>query len=127
MAALILGLIGGFFILLGAAIMSVFTFGFSDTMTGMMMNMHGGMAMAGMMMGFAPALTIVGLASGTLVILGSVMLYQRPAENQVWGAIILAFSILSILGGMGGFIVGLVLGLVGGVLGLTWRKPPAHS
>ena len=55
-----------------------------------------------------------------MVTLGSVMLYRRPAENYLWGAIILAFSVVSILGSMGGLMVGLVLGILGGILALTW-------
>ena len=133
-APFILSLIGGVFILLGAVVMSMFAFGainmmgmtgMMDMMGGTMTGMYGGMGM-GMMMGFAPVLAIVGFASGILVILGSFMLYSRPAESQLWGAIILAFSLVSILGGMGGFIVGLVLGVVGGTLALTWKSRPQH-
>ncbi len=125
-APFILGLIAGIFIFLGAIVMSMFAFGTASmmgsmggAMSGMMSNMYAGMSM-GMMMGFAPALTVVGIASGVMVILGSVMVYTHPSESQLWGAIILAFSVVSIIGGMGGFLVGLVLGVVGGVLALTW-------
>ena len=55
-----------------------------------------------------------------MMLFGSAMLYSRPSEGQRWGAIILAFSVVSILGGMGGFIVGLVLGTLGGILAITW-------
>ena len=128
-APFVLGLIAGIFILLGAIVMSMFAFGIASmmssnggAMSGTMSNMYAGMSM-GMMMGFAPALTVVGIASGVMVILGSVMVYTHPSESQLWGAIILAFSVVSIIGGMGGFLVGLVLGVVGGVLALTWRAP----
>jgi len=128
-APFILGLIAGIFIFLGAIVMSMFAFGTASmmgsmggAMSGMMSNMYAGMSM-GMMMGFAPALTVVGIASGVMVILGSVMVYTHPSESQLWGAIILAFSVVSIIGGMGGFLVGLILGVVGGVLALTWRAP----
>lgn len=128
-AAFILSLIGGVFILLGAAIMSMFAFGtlnmsgMMGMMTGTMSGMYGGTGM-GMMVGFAPVLAVLGFASGILVILGAVMLYSRPIESQLWGAIILAFSLVSILGGMGGFVVGLILGVVGGTLALTWKTKP---
>ena len=128
-AAFILSLIGGVFILLGAAVMSMFAFGslnmsgMMGMMTGTMSGMYGGMGM-GMMVGFAPVLAVLGFASGILVILGAVMLYSRPIESQLWGAIILAFSLVSILGGMGGFVVGLILGVVGGTLALTWKTKP---
>ena len=51
------------------------------------------------------------------------MLYNRPSEGQLWGALIIAFSMLSLLGGMGGFLVGLILGVLGGVFGLASRPP----
>ncbi|HEX9429118.1 MAG TPA: DUF6114 domain-containing protein [Candidatus Bathyarchaeia archaeon] len=128
-AAFILSLLGGIFILLGAFVMSMFAFG-TGNMMGMMGMMSGTMAgssglMAMMMMGYSFAFAIVGLASGALVILGSVMLYNRPSESQIWSAVILAFSLLSILGSMGGFMVGLVMGVLGGTFGLVWK--PATS
>lgn len=133
-AAFVLSLIGGVFILLGAVIMSMFAFGtlgvgmtgmtdMMGMMGGMMAGMYGGMGM-GVMMGFSPVLAVVGFASGILVILGSLMVYSRPGESQLWGALILAFSLASFLGGMGGFLVGLILGVVGGTLALTWKARP---
>ena len=86
-------------------------------MTGMM----GGM-MVPWMLGTVPVLAAFGIASGIMVTLGSVMLYTRPVENHLWGAIILAFSVVSILGSMGGLMVGLVLGTLGGILALTWTN-----
>ena len=127
-APFILGLLGGILILLGALVMSMFAFATSN-MIGMMGMMNGNMAgfsgVMAMIMGYSFAFTIVGLASGALVILGSVMLYNRPSESQIWSSIILAFSVLSILGAMGGFMVGLLLGILGGVFGLVWK--PATS
>src|SRR2546425_12758032 len=128
-APFILGLLGGILILLGALVMSMFAFATSNMM-GMMGMMSGTMAgfsgVMAMMMGYSFAFTIVGLASGAFVILGSVMLYNRPSESQIWSALILVFSLLSILGAMGGFMVGLVIGVLGGVFGLVW-KPPTSS
>ncbi len=127
-APFVLSLIGGIFILLGAMIMSLFAFGATSMMgmsmmTGMMSDMQQGMGV-GVMIGLTPSLLVVGLASGIMVLLGAVMLYMRPYESQLWGAIIMAFSVVSILGGMGGFLVGLILGLVGGILALTWKPTP---
>ena len=87
--------------------------------TGITSSMMGGM-MVPWMLGSVPVLAAFGIASGIMVILGSVMLYTRSAENHLWGAIILAFSVVSVLGSVGGLMVGLVLGMLGGILGLTW-------
>lgn len=67
-----------------------------------------------------PFASIVGLISGSLVILGSVMLGNRQHEYRVWGTLILVSSIVSLLG-MGGFIVGSILGMIGGALALSRR------
>ena len=129
MAPFVLSLVGGVFILLGAIVTSIFTFGsptivgsMSSSMSGMMGGMNDRMAMG--MMGVYSIFSIIGLASGALVILGAVMLYSRPFEKDLWGAVIIAFSTLGILGGMGGFMVGLVLGIVGGTLALAWNPTP---
>src|SRR5713226_1908422 len=110
--------------------MSMFAFATSNMM-GMMGMMNGNMAgfsgVMAMMMGYSLAFTIVGLASGAIVILCSVMLYVRPSESQIWSALILAFSMLSILGAMGGFMVGLLLGVLGGVFGLVWKPAPSSQ
>ncbi|HZY94374.1 MAG TPA: DUF6114 domain-containing protein [Candidatus Bathyarchaeia archaeon] len=121
-AASVLGLISGVFILLGSLAMSIFTFGAMSLMTGMM-NMSG-LAMMSQVMSFAPLLAVLGLVSGATVVLSSIMLYQRPNQAELWSAIVLGFSVLSLIGAMGGFMVGLVLGIVGGVLGLTWTPAP---
>ena len=128
-AAFALSLVAGVFILLGSVVMSMFALGVPGIMmggtegmqvgTGMTGSMMGGM-MVPWMLGSVPVLAAFGIASGIMVILGSVMLYTRSAENQLWGAIILAFSVVSILGSMGGLLVGLVLGMLGGILALTW-------
>jgi|SRR2546422_3092536 len=123
----VLSLIGGVFILLGALTMSIFAFGIMSMtnmmgmMSGMMTSMYDVMGM-GMTMGSTRVLGLLGLASGTMVILGAVLIYTRPAESQVWGAIVLAFSLVSILGSMGGFLVGLILSVVGGSLALSWKS-----
>ncbi len=128
-AAFTLSLVAGIFILLGSVVMSMFALGFPGMMMGGTEGMQAGTGMTGLMMsgmmvpwmlGSVPVLVAFGIASGIMVILGAVMLYTRSAENHLWGAIILAFSLVSILGSMGGLLVGLVLGMLGGVLALTW-------
>ena len=67
---------------------------------------------------FACGLTAILL--GVLVVLGGVMLYANPAHRVAWGAIVAAFSLVSLATG-GGLIVGMMLGLIGGILGAVWK------
>ncbi|MEM0203168.1 MAG: DUF6114 domain-containing protein [Archaeoglobaceae archaeon] len=115
--AVALSLIGGVLILIGS------TMGFGMPMYGWM-----GCGMMGNAWGFvAPmgGLWLIGMVSGILVIIGAVMLNARPAEHNVWGTIILVFSVISFLG-MGGFMVGAILGIIGGALALGF-KPVAKD
>ncbi len=65
--------------------------------------------------------SVAGLSSGIAVILTSFMLNMRPQESKRWGVMIIALSAMSILG-MGGFIFGMVLGIIGGALAIIRSK-----
>lgn len=69
------------------------------------------------------ALGVFGLVSGVIVAISAVMLQTGPARQRTWGVLILVFSALSILGA-GGFVLGAILGIVGGVLALRWTPKP---
>ena len=62
---------------------------------------------------------------GTLIIIGSIMLYVKPDKHKMWSTIIVIFSLLSWLGVLGGLIIGFVLSLMGAILGFMW-KPTHH-
>ncbi|MBI4258896.1 MAG: hypothetical protein HY619_08065 [Thaumarchaeota archaeon] len=84
----------------------------------------GGM-MGGRMMGFGPTwmfggISLLGLASGAVVVISAILLRSRPKEYNTWGILILIFSILSFFG-MGGFFIGAIIGIVGGALALSWK------
>jgi hypothetical protein len=67
---------------------------------------------------------ILGVVFGILVIVGAVMINSgEPSRVRTGGILALIFSIISLLAG-GGFFIGFILGLVGGILALTW-KPAA--
>ena len=70
-------------------------------------------------------LTAVGLIFGILVLLGAIMLHIKPVNKKAWGIIILVFSIPSVVTG-GGFIIGFILGIIGGALALS-RKPNVQA
>ena len=66
-------------------------------------------------------LAAVGLIFGVLVLLGAIMLYSKPANKKAWGIMIVLFSIPSVVTG-GGFIIGFILGMIGGAMAFS-RKP----
>jgi len=70
-------------------------------------------------------LAAVGLIFGVLVLLGAIMLHIKPANKKAWGIIIVVFSIPSVLTG-GGFIIGFILGIIGGASALS-RKPKMQA
>lgn len=130
--AFLLSLIGGIFILLGGGMMSMFGYwfrggypaqGLGYGMMGYGYNSYGyglGM-MGGLGYGFA-LFGLVGLVFGAIVIISALMLNSKPEQHGTWGTLIVLFSVLSIFGSMmGGFGIGLVLGLIGGILAITWK------
>jgi hypothetical protein len=69
-------------------------------------------------------LALLGLISGVIVLGSGVMLRINPGQSVVFGLLILVFSVLSFFGS-GGFVIGAVLGIVGGIMTLRWRRPAA--
>jgi hypothetical protein len=67
-----------------------------------------------------------GLISGIIVLISGVMLRGNPSQRTTWGVLILVFSVLSFFG-FGGFIIGAILGSIGGILALTWKPSPAPA
>ena len=132
-AAYLLSLIGGVFIILGGGMVSMMgAFWFGGMMGGYrgwggMMGYGGpGYGMMGWL-GFG-LFGILGIVFGVIVIISAVMLNSKPQEHSTWGMLIVVFSALSIFGGpMGGLGVGLVLGLVGGILAVTWKPKQTQT
>ncbi|HEX9261404.1 MAG TPA: DUF6114 domain-containing protein [Candidatus Bathyarchaeia archaeon] len=67
------------------------------------------------------SLTAVGLTCGILVLLGAMMLYSKPVSKKAWGIIIMVFSIPSVITG-GGFLIGWILGIIGGAKAFAWKS-----
>ena len=142
-AAFVLSLIAGIFIVLGGGMRSMMGSFFGPYGFGMMNGYSGygmmGYGYPGYGYGIGYGLTsgwdfelfgVLGLIFGVIVIVSAIMLNSRPQEHSTWGVLIVIFSALSIFGGaMGGLGVGLILGLVGGVLAITWKttKTPAKT
>ena len=137
--AFILSLIGGIFILLGGGAMTMLGSWMSNygsrnngnygygMMGGYGYGGWGGMMAPGfgMMGGFGYAIGlmgILGLVFGAVVMISAVMLNNKPQQHSTWGTLIIIFSALSIFGSMmAGFGIGLILGVVGGILAITWK------
>jgi len=115
--AIVLSLIGGsLMILSGAMMLMMLMYGWMGF--GMMRGYRSMMGNIGISYGFMGGLSLIGIVSGILVIIGAVMLSFRPAERMAWGIIVLVFSVISFLG-MGGFLIGAILGIIGGAFALA--------
>lgn len=103
-AAFAVSMIGGIFVLLAGILIGVI--GFVVTIP---------------LGGIGAALGVLGIIWGVLLIISSLMLFERPREHNMWSVIIIVVSILSWIGAFGGFVIGFLLGLAGGILGLVWH------
>ena len=65
-------------------------------------------------------LTAICILFGFIVLFGAIMLHIKPAKKKVWGILILVFSIPSVITG-GGFIIGFILGIIGGALAISGK------
>jgi hypothetical protein len=114
--AIVLTCIGGILVLLAGimALANGATFGY-----GMMGMMYGyGPGFIGSMI---PGIGTWSIICGIIILVGAWMISSTPvASHATWGALVLVFSALSYVGG-GGFLIGGILGIIGGILSLTWR------
>jgi len=62
--------------------------------------------------------SIVSIVFGAIVIGGAILMFKKPLQTHQWGVIVLVASVLSFTG-MGGFMIGAILGIIGGVIALT--------
>lgn len=123
-AGFVLSIIAGLLILVGSGTAVLWfsggvTYG-GRMMGGMMYDWRGMMSGVGLGTWFL-GMTLVGLVSGILILLGAFMLYSQPKQALAWGTVVLVFSVLSFFG-MGGFFLGGILGIVGGILAMTWKQ-----
>ena len=123
--AFLLSLIGGVliligsFVILGLGILGAFGMGFMGSIMDHMFDMMDGFGTAGVLSGvLVIAVSVIGIASGIIVIYGAFSVKNKPEERTTWGALILAFSLISLLS-LGGFLVGAILGILGGILALV--------
>lgn len=125
-AAFVLSLVAGIFVLLGGGAMTMmgsFIGYYGYDMMGGYWGWRGIMGSGLGLMGLGFGLMgILGLIFGVILVISALMLNTKPQEHSTWGSLIVLFSVLSIFtSAMSGFGVGLILGLVGGILAITWK------
>ena len=123
--ASILALVGGILILLGGVLflaISIFVLPHVDYTTLHVPQGLNPASMTGLVSGFVEVVGTFGLVSGIIVVVSAIMLLSNLGQRRTWGVLILVFSILSFLG-LGGFVIGAILGIVGGILTLRWKPP----
>lgn len=103
--AAILSLIGGVFILLAGAVLAVIG------------------SFLAFFIGGSALFFYIGLFVGILTIVFAVMLFVKPEMKTIWGILIIVMSIVSLPTALGGFIIGFILALIGGILALTYKAP----
>jgi hypothetical protein len=86
-----------------------------------------GMMGPGMIMPLQPfmwtaiaVISAIAIGIGAILIIGGYLIYRKPESAGKWGVAILVASIVGLFG-MGGFFIGPILGIIGGILALTKR------
>ncbi len=73
------------------------------------------------MMGFSSSVlwaSLSGAIVGPIILAATVLLYTYSRQQMLWGIIIVTCAIVGLLSG-GGFLVGSLLGFVGGIIAIT--------
>jgi len=101
--AAILTIVGGVFVLLGglalAAIGAIFSF----------------------LLGGLTGLFFIGLVIGILILVFGVLMFVKPEMKLIWGILTIIMAIVSIPFAFGGFLIGFILSLIGGIMAITYK------
>ncbi len=126
--AFIMSLVGGIVILVASIVNLVWFLsgeqnfgGFGNYMRGFMDGNHNFMGSYANSNGFLAGISVVALVCGVIVLIGALMLRVQPRDHTIWAIVIVVFSIVSFVG-MGGYFIGAILGLIGGVFELSIRQ-----
>ena len=126
--AFIVSLVGGLIIII-ASILNVVWYssgasnfgGYGSYHGGMMDGYHNFMGSYGGSYGFLAGISLVAVICGVIVLMGAIMLRVQPHQHMIWAIVIIVFSAVSFVG-MGGFFIGAILGIVGGLFVLATRQ-----
>ncbi|MEL9940217.1 MAG: hypothetical protein QW348_02585 [Ignisphaera sp.] len=123
-AAFVLSLIGGLLITIESIIAIIVIKLASDIATSMVPGINASIsAISGLVM----AVSVLGIVLGIIIVIGSLQIRSGvPNKVRTWSIIVLVLSVISVFTG-GGFFIGFILGLVGGILGLVWKPSKAES
>jgi len=114
-AAMVLSLIGGLFVIFGGVTLAFVGSIFSG------LNVSGAASASNAVL----ALGVVGIIMGLVMVVGGFMMYSKPTSTKMWGVIVLILAIISWVTAIGGFFIGFLLGLIGGILALTFKPTMA--
>jgi|SRR5271157_2082614 len=112
-SAYLLSLIGGILIILE---------GFLVIVAGLLLSavigsdIPGASAAAAFVVGFG----LIGVIFGLLIVFWAFRLKSNPGSARTMGILIIVFSVISLVGG-GGFYIGSILALIGGILAVIWH------
>lgn len=123
--ASILALVGGMFMILGGVVfLGVATFVIPHLNLSNITIPQGmdRASLTGLISGVLTVMGGVGLVCGAIVLISATMLLAKVGQWRTWGILILVFSVLSFIG-LGGFVIGAILGIVGGIMALRWKPP----
>ncbi|WP_051590953.1 DUF6114 domain-containing protein [Bacillus sp. UNC438CL73TsuS30] len=70
------------------------------------------------------SIATIGLLFGGAIILIGICALFFPNASKVLGIFTIFLSILSVIGALGGFLFGTLLGIIGGALLMAWRVGP---
>lgn len=117
--AAVLSLIGGILMVAGGlAGLSMYGFWSQMGAPGWGSMMGGWGMQQGWFAGMVGTISGISLAAGGVVVFGAYSIYARPESKSSWGVAILVASLIGLFG-MGGFFIGPILGIIGGILALT--------
>jgi hypothetical protein len=111
-AAYILSIVGGVFIMLGGILIGLISTVLTFTASSL-----------GAVVG------LFGIILGVTIVLVALGLRFKPSQHSKWGAIIIILSSLSWIGSIGGFFIGFLLSLIGGIIAIVWHPTttPAYN
>ena len=70
------------------------------------------------------SIAIIGLLFGGMITLIGIVALFFPNASKILGIFTIFLSILSVIGALGGFLIGTLLGILGGALLMAWRLGP---